>query len=249
MKWRLITLGLFLLLGAIINIAVAWGCVLNDPSSPSPKHWNEVSVSDDEWRDWRWLTFTSKTAFGRARARCHFHGKDARVRGGFGYRVPQPALEASVASWSLPTLPCPADDTTAMYDRIVDMSGWPCLALRSSWESKLANPDSVNDWLWRANGKIACPFGIKLSDRPEPGSFDQASPRILPLRPIWPGFAINTVFYVATLWLLFAAPFRMHRVIRRRLRIKRGVCPACAYPIGNSPVCTECGAAVQTRSP
>jgi hypothetical protein len=56
---------------------------------------------------------------------------------------------------------------------------------------------------------------------------------------IWPGFAINTVFYATILWGLFAAPF----ALRRRLRVKRGLCPKCAYPVGTSDVCTECGAA------
>ena len=59
----------------------------------------------------------------------------------------------------------------------------------------------------------------------------------IPLRPIWPGFAINTLFYAAILWGLFAAPL----ALRRRRRIKRGLCPKCAYPIGASDVCTECG--------
>ena len=67
--------------------------------------------------------------------------------------------------------------------------------------------------------------------------------RGLPLRPIWPGFAINTVFYAAVLWGLFGAPFALHR----RRRIKRGLCPACAYPVGTNEVCTECGAAVVKR--
>ena len=63
---------------------------------------------------------------------------------------------------------------------------------------------------------------------------------MLPYQPIWPGFAINTMFYAAVLWLLFAAPLAL-RGVRRRRRIKRGLCVACAYPIGDSPVCTECG--------
>ncbi len=64
----------------------------------------------------------------------------------------------------------------------------------------------------------------------------------LPTAAIWPGFAINTVFYAVVLWLLFAAPF----ALRRRRRIKRGLCPKCAYPrgAGTNQVCTECGAAV-----
>src|SRR5262245_11512691 len=68
--------------------------------------------------------------------------------------------------------------------------------------------------------------------------------RALPLCPLWPGFAINTVFYALVLWLLFAAPFQL----RRWRRIKHGLCPACAYPIGTSEKCTECGKPVRTRS-
>ena len=62
-------------------------------------------------------------------------------------------------------------------------------------------------------------------------------PETPPTRPLWPGFAINTIFYAAVLWLPFAALGGL----RRRRRIKRGLCPACAYPVGDSAVCTECG--------
>jgi hypothetical protein len=61
--------------------------------------------------------------------------------------------------------------------------------------------------------------------------------RALPLVPIWPGFAINTLCYAGILWLLFAAPF----ALRKRRRIKRGLCPTCAYPVGTNERCTECG--------
>ena len=51
-------------------------------------------------------------------------------------------------------------------------------------------------------------------------------PKCMPLRPLMPGFAINTLFYAALCWLLFAAPFAARRAIRRRrnrcLRCKRG---------------------------
>ena len=61
---------------------------------------------------------------------------------------------------------------------------------------------------------------------------------VVPIFPIPLGFAINTIFYAAILWLLFAVP----GFVRRRIRIKRGLCQACGYPIGTSDVCTECGA-------
>jgi hypothetical protein len=65
--------------------------------------------------------------------------------------------------------------------------------------------------------------------------------QVFPLRTLWPGFAINTLFYAAILWVLFAAPF----ALLRRRRVKRGLCPACAYPVGASEVCTECGQPVR----
>jgi len=69
----------------------------------------------------------------------------------------------------------------------------------------------------------------------------ESTQKILPTSAIWPGFAINTMFYAGVLWMVFAFPF----MVRRRRRIKRGLCPACAYPVGQSPVCTECGKAVR----
>ena len=49
-----------------------------------------------------------------------------------------------------------------------------------------------------------------------------ASWKAWPVRPIWPGFAINTLFYAAILWLLIRGPF----ALRRFIRVKRGRCPA-----------------------
>ena len=69
-----------------------------------------------------------------------------------------------------------------------------------------------------------------------------------PTRPLWPGFAINTIFYAGILWLLFAAP-GITRKLRRQRRIKRGLCPACSYPVGSSNVCTECGKSIPAMTP
>ena len=63
---------------------------------------------------------------------------------------------------------------------------------------------------------------------------------VLPVRPLWPGFAVNTLFYAGVLWVLFCGPFALRRMIRRR----RGQCAHCAYPIGQNERCTECGADV-----
>jgi hypothetical protein len=65
----------------------------------------------------------------------------------------------------------------------------------------------------------------------------------LPLHPLWPGFAINTIFYAAIVWFLSFAP----GAIRRRIggvRRKRGQCAACGYSLQGTPdieMCPECG--------
>ena len=63
--------------------------------------------------------------------------------------------------------------------------------------------------------------------------------RVLPLRPLWSGFAINTVFYAALLWMLWLSPF----VVRRAIHRKRGHCLKCGYDLRGdfSAGCPECG--------
>ncbi len=74
----------------------------------------------------------------------------------------------------------------------------------------------------------------------------EARYRVLPLRPIWPGFAINTVFYAAILWLFMFGVFTTRRVIRR----KRGHCIKCGYDLRGAEheVCPECGHEVCARA-
>ncbi|MEZ6241931.1 MAG: hypothetical protein R3B57_02710 [Phycisphaerales bacterium] len=60
---------------------------------------------------------------------------------------------------------------------------------------------------------------------------------LLPLRPIWPGFAIDAVFYAGVCWVMLAAPGVVVRWRRRR----RGRCPACGYDLAGLDACPECG--------
>ena len=66
----------------------------------------------------------------------------------------------------------------------------------------------------------------------------------LPFLPIWSGFAINTIFYAANLWLLALAPFAARGLIRQ----KRGHCIKCGYDLrgssGGGSCCPECGFAM-----
>jgi hypothetical protein len=63
---------------------------------------------------------------------------------------------------------------------------------------------------------------------------------ILPTIPIWKGIILNSLFWSA----IFASFFHGLHHLRHRHRIRRGRCPRCAYPMGTSPACTECGTAL-----
>ena len=66
----------------------------------------------------------------------------------------------------------------------------------------------------------------------------------LPYVPIWPGFTVNTIFYATFLWLLACGLLG----VRWLVRVRRGLCPGCAYPRGGSDVCSECGKAMRERA-
>jgi len=85
-------------------------------------------------------------------------------------------------------------------------------------------------------GQITIHGGIPLGRSTSVMDYQPA----LPLRPIWTGLAINTVFYAA-LWLI---PFGGVGIVRRWRRRRRGQCTGCAYDrkgIAPGQPCPECG--------
>lgn len=70
-----------------------------------------------------------------------------------------------------------------------------------------------------------------------------SSNRILPLKPIWRGFLLNTLFWSATVfvasWVWKHAV--THRRVRRRFAQHRCVVRRCGFPLAGAPRCPECG--------
>ena len=73
--------------------------------------------------------------------------------------------------------------------------------------------------------------------------------RVLPTKPIWRGFGYNTIVFTAGWGLLFAM-LAVPGALRRRRRVRLGLCAGCGYDLRHSVgVCPECGWAIDASAP
>jgi hypothetical protein len=100
---------------------------------------------------------------------------------------------------------------------IVDRVGWPLFSLSGEYWF-IGNQGSYH-------GAVAVPDVFIAT----PQRWWPSWPcRLFPITPMMPGFLLNTTLYAVLAFALFAGPGAVRRTIRRR----RGLCPACAYPTG-----------------
>ncbi|HVP73606.1 MAG TPA: hypothetical protein VMS30_07700 [Phycisphaerales bacterium] len=221
MKRWAVRICVFLLLGAIVNVAVAWVPLpswLVNSSKPS-------LARTDTWVVQRFTNDPNRTIWA-------FRYMPATVIFPPEYQVqPVEDVLAPYGEECLTHIRRLHDEESYLLMGWGGAQGFPMLALRG-FAIETRKPS------YEGSQRVDLEtFGLLVSKRVR---FGEARP--YPLIPIWPGFAINTVFYALVLWLLFAAPF----ALRRWRRIKRGLCPKCAYPVGTNEVCTECGHPIKT---
>ena len=229
MKRWLFKVVVFLLLGAIINIAVAWGCIrirFNAPSSYSDAENGGVWEAEGKYNHW---LVTRYLRPGACVISSQWADPDIHVTlsGPWPENRPEPLIPFWASFVAPPDLP---NSVGVWHYRWIDARGWPCLAL---WAGIAC------DTTTHANNDSVEVIGGFALDGPTLGSMRSVSinQRLLPFYPVWYGFALNSTFYAAGIWLCFVFPL----AVRRWRRIKRGLCPKCAYPVGASDTCTECG--------
>ncbi|MCH8824757.1 MAG: hypothetical protein IH984_14760 [Planctomycetes bacterium] len=242
MKRRLFKLALFLLLGAVVNVAVAWLIAVRVNVVGSGPDLIEITYENSQptgvWLLSRWtqMGVTCYTSY-------HEY---------YGYAVAyDPESDSNPIDAIHITTPSPSEVTPKWTGLRTPVSrgidefrevrgwGWPCSSMWSEYFLDFSVPAKSG---WNFTSGID-PRGLGLSSTRQ---YNDPFPRILPVRPIWPGFAINTVFYAAILWLLTLAPFTARRMIRR----KRGCCLKCGYDLRNveHEKCSECGKELCARA-
>ncbi len=205
MRRRLLTVGIFLLLGAVLNVAVAWIFAFVDHPLSRPDADLTTRLTRIAYPDV--ICVHEIRAHGTLRVLCYrFADTSNDATSSLGQLLPVPLIASPLAL---------QPDTFVLHRAY----GWPLLSLAHMPGAK----SSLN----------VRPTRLLITRSSTP-----------PLRPLWPGFAVNSLLYATVLWLLIPGTFTLRRLIRRR----RGLCPGCGYPVGESDVCSECGRELPSRA-
>ncbi len=224
MKRRLLIIAIFLLLGFMSSVLVAWSCSQSALGSPI-----EQPMRDSDRAVWRAQRQIGWPIEPYNRGKFQAFGYTYEVVSGMS-RFSTEASENTDGDARQSVGVDPADSWLKGIFKEW-RAGWPLpCAQRHAWLTMGRNvpPDHAFSPGYVETGLVMLPTNGWLGRLPQ---------QRLPIEPMWTGFAVNTLFYAAILWLLIAGPF----ALRRLLRLRRGLCPKCAYPMGDSSVCTECG--------
>ena len=221
----------FLLLGTILNVAVAWGCVKwRHPRDDGPTVGEQivdpepVEVLDPHLGRIKELRAAMAFVWWSPG---YMLMESWPVPHEVDHRQPVPSVADIAPTWTPLACALRKGKCDVLKDQVTEAGGWPMLSLFRTVDPR---PPVSQTWMQRL-----------LGDRET--ELVPGYQRGLPTRIIWLGFAINTAFYAAILWLFFAFPF----TLRRWRRIKRGLCPACGYDLrgSTSQTCPECGKAAK----
>ncbi|TVQ53682.1 MAG: hypothetical protein EA377_07485 [Phycisphaerales bacterium] len=224
-RWkRTIVIALLLFVGgALVNVAVVWGLAA---WLPQDRRFGEETIETPDG----WPAYLEN----------------------LGWPAPNRAIEQTETWVGITMIEISGGDVEASWKHsgpgtdktwvmlVIRQFGIPARALRWEVHGVRAGPRAMK-LVEAAHEAAGLRTGIDISKGNPDGSLTE---RRLPLIPLLPGFLINTIFYALLLWLLFFAPFAARRALRR----KRRLCEKCAYPVGTSPVCTECGAVISRTS-
>jgi len=218
-----------LLLGATLNVAMAWGLAIWSPIGPQwGQAFYDAASVPLEFRarvPAEWLQWPSGSDEGRV-----FHSVGTDRWDSFGLRM--------LRLYARTSRPGVMEVGDAEHICVVQC-GWPFLALQTEgmvqWPSRVIGAGSSTPTISWVGGMhapmFASPLNLDLSYS------TRSIVRPIPWRVAPIAFTINTLFYAGVLWMVFLGPFALRRMSRRR----RHRCAACNYPVGTNQRCTECG--------
>jgi hypothetical protein len=218
-----------LLLGMIINVAVAWWCEHfygTDPFSesppPNPGAWTEEDAVREWWLAHRPEGFADDVTMAQARLHKGI-GLDRRLYFGYVRGEPEPEHYRTENA---------QEHRAGRPWRSLRGEKWVRVLFTVDEELNLTEVEALTIHRWGFSPELP-------ADKPP--AYERWP--FFPLMPMWPGFALNTLLYawllVMAQFIVFNWPFQLRRFVRRR----RGRCPACGYDLRKDfdAGCPECG--------
>ena len=225
MKRRLARLVVFLILGAIVNVVVAWGCAAFLNLMASESSLLTWTLSENEgWYIRQWKQ-PGGVFYSSMRCTLLTTSNSPPPRGPHPIDVIPKQGEFHILHAKY------ARGERKIEARGVSFRGWPMLSMWCEY------PEHARARIVEISGGIGLPLMEGGFTEYYPG-FRSTWPKALPLRILWQGFALNTLFYAALLWI----PFALIQ-LRRYIRHRRGHCIRCGYDLRGelSSGCPECG--------
>lgn len=230
MKRRIITISAWVLAGVLANTLMTWMLALYAPFWPFISTHNDVRV-EQEWEPSLIAWWSAHDPFDSTRddstaADANRSEAAAPIEGACLQTVRASGFELISISGTMDD--GGASAVSAQRVRI----GWPMKAMTATRWRLLGGEGNLIE---KHDGGAS----VRLYSRSkEQRQWDaMLDGRIVPFVPIAIGFAANSIFYAGGLCVVLSTPF----VIRRRRRIKRGLCGACGFDPGSGNVCGECG--------
>ena len=188
MKRGLTKLVVFLLLGAIVTVAVAWGCAYWHYVGEATRT-PGVMLLENGSTSWVVASYRSRVAH-----RMHsVWGPSALLTG-----LPSEASPNDLArGWTHILAPDAADEGEPTGARVFDGRGWPMISMWSALELEFVVQQTSGPGPPASSGKVTrVTSGIELAPYSQ---FRSEAPqhqyRVLPLGIVWSGFALNTLVF------------------------------------------------------
>ena len=210
-RWAIVVL-ISLLLGAVINVGVAWVLLLRygvPTSQPQRMHKQAEGIA--------WVTSVPAEwpAAANSRSRVRWWNCTIDDQMVVPVRTPGDQVERHVFG--------------GHWVRVVSW-GWPRASLGVVWLRKEPITMDAEGMPYREGGVRG---GLPLPTSMHNGPWVTR----LPIMPMWAGFAVNTLLYGAISGAVLFGPGMVKRASRRR----RGACIGCGYDMVGLRTCPECG--------
>jgi len=247
-KQTLIVAGACLLLGAVVNLGVAWGLAVRQPPAVARQTYglnDWMVLAPQRWSlrqaiMWRAAGQLSVTEFLN-------HQPIESARTPVANEAELLALLPAVSDLHRGSSIERDDQADALltelhqpaYSYAEFYAGWPMLSLRYQQWTRTTRSEPNAGAVHRSRGLST----ISEALRPYVGRHE------LPCSPLWTGVIVNSALYGACLGLIGLSLRSAHRGLRRLLRRWRNRCAACAYDLRGTAHerCPECGQAIRAK--